>query len=38
MNLTRLGVDRQLLALGLSRPLVDTVLGFTAAWFRSRMS
>lgn len=27
MNLTRLGVDRQLLALGLSQPLVDTVLG-----------
>jgi len=27
LNLTRLGVDRQLLALGLSQPLVDTVLG-----------
>ncbi|GAA3263788.1 hypothetical protein GCM10020258_29550 [Sphingomonas yabuuchiae] len=27
MNLTRLGVDRQLLALGLSQPMVDMVLG-----------
>ncbi len=27
LNLTRLGVDRQLLALGLSQPMVDTVLG-----------
>lgn len=27
LNLTRLGVDRQLLALGLSQPVVNTVLG-----------
>lgn len=27
MNLTRLGVDRQLLALGLNQPMVDAVLG-----------
>ena len=27
MNLTRLGVDRQLLALGLGQPMVDAVLG-----------